>query len=254
MGAPALRRFGEMMGTPVGLAIHDALPRATLDRLADEAFERLGEAAELFDPNRAGSQVNLLDQGLLRPGRAHPLVREVLATCARLHRRTDGYFDVHATGRLDPSEYVRGWAIQRASAVLAEGGAANHSLWTGDEVSTSGRPGPDHTWRVRVQNPARPETVAWIVSAADMAVATAHHAPGDRIRNPLTRRPASGLASVTVAGPELGRAAAYATAAVAMGPAALEWLAGLDGHAYAAIDDEGRCLHGGRLPGALLLA
>jgi thiamine biosynthesis lipoprotein len=254
MSEPTLRRFGRMMGMPLGLAIHDPLPSATLDRLADEAFGWLAQVDELFGTQHPRSQINLLDQGLLRPGRADPLVREVLSTCARLHERTNGYFDMHATGRLDPSEYVEGWAIQRASAMLTRGGAGNHSLRTGDDVSTCGRPGPDRTWRVRIQDPHRPETLAWIVSASDMAVATAHHAPGDHIHNPRTRRPASGLASVTVAGPDLGVAAAYATAAVAMGPAALDWLPGLEGHAHAVIDDEGRCFHGGRVPGVLLLA
>ena len=38
-----------------------------------------------------------------------------------------------------------------------------------------------------------------------------------------------------------------------MGPAALGWLPGLVDHTYAVVDDEGRCSHGGSLPGVLLV-
>ncbi|GAA2090185.1 FAD:protein FMN transferase [Actinomadura alba] len=251
-----LRCLGRFLGVSVSLDIRDPLPGTTLTRLGDEVAGWLRLIDELFNVAHPYSEVNLLDHGYLRPGEAGPLVREALATCARLHLRTDGYFDVHATGRLDPSEYVRGWAIQRASVLLTRAGAGNHCLRVGDDVSTSGRPTPDGTWRVRIQDPCRPASVAWALSANDAAVATV--GTGGRaprwIRNPMTRRPASGLTSVTVAGSDLGVANAYATAAVAMGPAGLDWLRGLDDHAYAAISEDGRRHHGGRLPGLLLIA
>jgi thiamine biosynthesis lipoprotein len=256
MTVRALRCLGRFLGVPVSLDIRDPLPGTTLDRLGAEVLGWLRLADELFNVAHPFSEVNLLDHGYLRPGEAGPMVREVLTTCARLHLRTDGYFDVHATGRLDPTEYVRGWAIQRASALLVKAGAGNHCLRVGDDVSTSGRPSPDGNWRVRIQDPDRPASVAWVLSANDAAVATAGPcgAAPCSIRNPVTRRPASGLTSVTVAGPDLGVASAYATAAVAMGPAGLDWLRGLDDHAYAAISEDGRRHHGGRLPGLLLIA
>ena len=52
---------------------------------------------------------------------------------------------------------------------------------------------------------------------------SAHHPRGCHIVNPFTGRPAVGLASVTVVGPELTYADAYATAAFAMGSSALAW-------------------------------
>lgn len=64
----------------------------------------------------------------------------------------------------------------------------------------------------------------------------------------MTRRTASGISTVTMAGAELGDAAAYATAAVAMGPAALDWLPELQDHTYLAVDDHGQCFHGGGWP------
>jgi thiamine biosynthesis lipoprotein len=255
MTTRTMRCLGHLLGVPVTLDVRDPLPGSTLARLSDEVLGWLRLTDELFSIACPISEVNLLDHGYLRPAEAGPVVREVLTTCARLHLRTEGYFDVHATGRLDPSEYVRGWAIQRASALLTRAGAGDHCLRVGDDVLTAGRPSPDGTWRVRIQDPHRPESVAWILSANDAAVAAAGARGGTagQIRNPMTRRPASGLSSVTVAGPDLGVAGAYATAAVAMGPAGLDWLRGLEGHAYTAISDDGGCFHGGRLPGLLLM-
>ncbi|WP_432824882.1 FAD:protein FMN transferase [Dactylosporangium sp. CA-092794] len=67
--------------------------------------------------------------------------------------------------------------------------------------------------------------------------------------DPHTGRPATALRSVTVVGPGLGRADAYATAAVAMGRAALRWLAELadrhgDESAVVTEDGEGFCSAG----------
>ena len=69
-----------------------------------------------------------------------------------------------------------------------------------------------------------------MVTGRDFAVATSGVAErGPHIINPHTGRPAAGLASITVVGPGLALTDAYATAAFAMGPAAL----GLFPHALA---------------------
>jgi thiamine biosynthesis lipoprotein len=62
---------------------------------------------------------------------------------------------------------------------------------------------------------------------------------GAHIVNPHTGRPAAELASVTVAGPRLTSADAYATAAFAMGPGAREWVETLDGYEALAITPDG---------------
>jgi thiamine biosynthesis lipoprotein len=53
---------------------------------------------------------------------------------------------------------------------------------------------------------------------------------------------------VTVVGPELGTADAFATAALAMGHKGLDWLATLDGHESAAITEDGRAFRSDGLP------
>ena len=65
---------------------------------------------------------------------------------------------------------------------------------------------------------------------------------GAHIVDPRTGRPPSGVLSVTVAGPELGTADAYATAAFAMGSDAPAWTATLGPYAALTILAPGRVL------------
>ncbi|WP_210406336.1 FAD:protein FMN transferase, partial [Micromonospora sp. MH33] len=63
---------------------------------------------------------------------------------------------------------------------------------------------------------------------------------GAHITDPRAGRPAEAVRSVTVVGPELLWADVYATAAVARGADALDWLAALDGYAALLVDAAGR--------------
>ncbi len=53
---------------------------------------------------------------------------------------------------------------------------------------------------------------------------------GQHVVDPRTGRPAERLLSVTLLGPDLALADAYATAALVLGAEAPEWVCGLDGY------------------------
>ena len=62
------------------------------------------------------------------------------------------------------------------------------------------------------------DKIAAVVEANDLAVATSGaYLRGEHVVDPHTGRPPSGVLSVTITGPELATADAYATAAFAMG-------------------------------------
>jgi thiamine biosynthesis lipoprotein len=70
--------------------------------------------------------------------------------------------------------------------------------------------------------------VAAVVNASDLAVATSGaYARGAHVVDPHTGKAPAGILSVTITGPDLGTADAYATAAFAMGRDALHWVARL---------------------------
>lgn len=97
-------------------------------------------------------------------------------------------------------------------------------------------------WRIGIADPLHRGGLAVVVAARDCAVATSGVAErGAHILNPHTGRPAQGLASLTVVGPSLSLADAYATAAFAMGPALARcWTESLDGYEAFAIASDGR--------------
>jgi len=74
--------------------------------------------------------------------------------------------------------------------------------------------------------PGSPTRSPGVVAGSDLAVATSGtYERGLHVLDPFTGLPASFLRSVTVTGPDLAIADAYATAAVAMNDRGLSWLA-----------------------------
>jgi thiamine biosynthesis lipoprotein len=236
----ALRRIEHVMGIPVGIEVVDRdVDAAALDR----AFEHLRWVDATFSTYLPDSEVSRLNAGALAPGDVSPQVRAVLDRCATLHAQTRGWFDVHATGRLDPSGFVKGWALDGAGAILAAAGARSFCLHAGGDILVRGRPAAGRPWRVGVQHPLRRDRVAAVLAARDLGVATSGaYERGPHIVDPHRGRPPEGVLSVTIAAPDLALADAYATAAFAMGLGGPAWTATLAGcHALTILAD-GRVL------------
>jgi FAD:protein FMN transferase len=214
------------MGLPIVLDVRDDVDPAVVEAMWDE----LRHADAIFSTYKEDSEISRLNRGELALEDAHPHVREVLARCEELRVITDGYFDA---GRvlehgIDPSGFVKGWAVDRAGDVLEDGGARNYSLNAGGDIRLRGAPLPDPRWRVGIQHPLVRDKIAAIVEGNDVAVATSGaYARGEHVVDPHTGVPPAGVLSVTIVGPELATADAYATAAFAMGDTGPEWTATL---------------------------
>jgi len=214
---------------------------ARADGSLDAAIAWLHWADRVFSPYRADSDVSLLARAEVTVDGCAPEVAEVIAACAVIRGRSGGYFTASPGGRFDPSGYVKGWAVERAAALLSRAGSADHLVNGGGDVQCAGGRGPGQSWRVGIADPLRPGRLALVVEARDCAVATSGSAErGPHIVDPHTGRPAAGLASLTVVGPSLALADAYATAAFAMGPSlARDWTESLADYAAYAITDTG---------------
>jgi FAD:protein FMN transferase len=166
---------------------------------------------------------------------ADPTLAEVIALCDEARVRTGGWFDPRGlpdprtgTRRYDPSGLVKGWAVQRAARHVAELDGCGWYLNAGGDMLVHA-PADQPPWRIGIEDPNDPSRVLRVVARRDGAVATSSSARrGTHIIDPTTRRPAIDLHAVTVVGPELLWADVYATAAVARGSAALDWLDGVD--------------------------
>jgi thiamine biosynthesis lipoprotein len=242
-------RVEHVMGMPVSVDLADDLPNDRLERLVDDTFAWLREVDARFSTYKVDSEVSRLAQGALRLEACSTDLRQVLDRCADLWRRTDGFFDVYAGGGLDPSGYVKGWAVQVASDRLVAAGSTNHCVNAAGDIVVRGGPRPGEPWRIGIQHPFQRMAVCWVLGVSDVAVATSGtYERGLHVIDPHTGQPAQELCSVTVVGPDLGTADAYATAALAMGLSGLDWLAKLDGHESAAITKDGRAFRSDHLP------
>jgi thiamine biosynthesis lipoprotein len=227
------RRVEPVWGTVIGVDIRDPVA----DELHDEVFSWFASVDELFSTWREDSEISRLARAEIARADASPEVHEVLDRCDALREETRGAFDVTFAadprvevrpgfGPIDPSGFVKGWALERAATMLIDAGIANFSINAGGDVLTRGAPEPRREWRVGVQHPTQRDAVAAIVTGTDLAVATSgRYERGDHIINPRTGVPATDLISVTVVGDDLGRADGYATAALVLGHDGMDWLA-----------------------------
>ena len=233
-----LRHAEQVMGTVVSF---DAPLSARDDGSLDSAVAWLHWVDRVFSPFRPDSDVSLLAGAEVTVDACAPEVAEVLAACAFVRDLSGGYFTSSPGGQFDPSGYVKGWAIERAASILAQAGSASHLVNGGGDVQCVGGRSAAEPWRVGIADPFRPGGLALVVTARDRAVATSGTAErGAHIVNPVTGRPAEGLASLTVAGPSLALTDACATAAFAMGPElARDWTESLEDHEAFAITAAG---------------
>jgi thiamine biosynthesis lipoprotein len=135
------------------------------------------------------------------------------------------------TEAVDPSGLVKGWSVGRAAQILEAAGARNYCINAGGDIVTRGCPFPALYWRIGIQHPLQRDQLAGVVAVRDRAIATSGaYERGDHIVDPHTSRPPADVLSVTIVGPDLATADAYATAAFAMGRAGPAWTARLAGY------------------------
>lgn len=228
------------MGTVVSF---DVPLSARHDGSLDAAVAWLHWVDRVFSPYRPDSDVSRLADGTVTVDGCAPEVAEVIEACGFVGKLSGGYFTASPWGRFDPSGYVKGWAVERAADILSAAGSASHLVNGGGDVQCVGaRPGASPVpWRVGIADPRQRGALALVVEAADCAIATSGTAErGAHIANPRTGEPAAGLASITMAGPSLALADAFATAAFAMGPdLARDWAESLNGYDAYAITETG---------------
>jgi thiamine biosynthesis lipoprotein len=239
---PGARRVEHLMGMVIGIDVRDALEPSVLETAIEEVFAWLHWVDATFSTYRPDSQISRFGRGELSLAACCADVRWVLDRCEELRTETGGYFDARANPRraLDPSGLVKGWAVERASALLAAAGAVNHCINAAGDIRTRGEPEPGRSWHVGVVHPLHRDALCALLAVGDAAVATSGVAErGQHVFDPHTGTPVSELASVTVIAADLAHADTYATAALAMGAAAPAWLAGLVGSEALVIDPGG---------------
>ncbi len=227
------RRVEQVMGMPVSVALRGRHSTTSAGEEAWQAvIEELRAVDRIFSTYRPDSVISRLDRGEVTLEQCPAEVTEVLVLGSDAEHQSDGAFsitlpDSDGRPRLDPSGVVKGWAVERASRLLAALDDTDFCLSAGGDmvchVADPGRP----AWRVGIEHPLDPTSLVAVVPVRSGAVATSgtRHR-GQHLLDARTGRPALGVASVTVIDRSLTWADIDATAAYAHGPRAADWLQG----------------------------
>jgi thiamine biosynthesis lipoprotein len=196
------------------------------------AFASLREMDRIFSTWRDDSEIMRLRRGELTIERCDPLVAEALEIGSEATRVTGGAFTMLLPGNagdlvLDPTGLVKGWAVERAAALLADlpgvsacvNGAGDLAVVAHEDLPDGG---PDAiTWRIGIEDPTDPARTAEVVPLTRGAVATSGAAArGAHLYDPTGRRMVGRPGSTSVHGPSLLWADIWATALFVGGPAA----------------------------------
>lgn len=245
------RRVIEQWGTAISIDVRDSIDARAVD--ACEAW--FARVDDLFSTWRPDTEIMRIARGELAVADASSEMQTVLDICEAMRHESDGAFDIsfgaraHVAPRpglapLDPSGVVKGWAVDRAGDMLQEAGARNFFVNAGGDAVTRGHADAAQPWRLGIQHPWERDRVAAVLELSDAAAATSgRYERGDHVIDPRSGDPATGLASVTVVGPDLAIADAYATAAMVMGAdVGMRWIATRIGYEGMAIADDRRVL------------
>lgn len=253
LDAPGERAVGRrhvehVMGTAVSIDVRDADDHAAGDGRIGSAVRAcvawLHEVDAVFSPYRPESQVRRFARGELALEDCRADVRWIIGLCEDLRRTTGGAFDARTAGPdggFDPSGAVKGWAMEEGVRHLEAAGLGRFVVNAGGDVFARGEPAPGRPWRVGIRHPDDPTAIAAVLEVRDRAVATSGtYERGAHLRDARTGTAAAGLRSLTVVGPSLTFADAWATAGFVMGLDGVPWVASHAGYAALAITLDGQ--------------
>ena len=214
---PPRRAFvTQVMGLPVSVHVRGRVDAPEVSAAVGQVWSTLRKVDELFSAWREDSELLRLRRGELDGAQAHPWHEEVALLCAEAQRRTGGLFAASypGAGGYDPTGLVKGWAVEKAAAHLANVPGISICLGAGgDLVVGAGRGTRPTSWRVGIEDPARAGAIAASLDIARGGLATSGTAArGQHIADPRSGGPVGRSGSVTVWGPSLVWADVWATA------------------------------------------
>ncbi len=213
-----IARAESVMGTVVSFLVDPgALSDEVVNRLIDDACAELHHLDERFSTWKPESELSRWRGG--ETTAPSPLMNEVLELSRAAQRITQGFFDPWALpGGFDPTGLVKGWAAERALAILARGGLTTALVNAGGDICVL----PGASFDVGVQHPSDPDALCGVVRVTTAVATSGVYARGDHLVNPFGGEVAA--VSATVIGGRLAYADALATALAVGGAPVLHLL------------------------------
>lgn len=239
---PSLLTHAEtVMGTVFSFTmVPGGVPASHVRSALGAACASLHQANAVFSTWDRQSPVSRLRRGEADLSELPAEVAEVLQECQQARQASGGWFDPWAMpGGVDPTGLVKGWAVDRALAILRRAGMAGAMVNGGGDLAAFGSPAPGQPWRAGIRHPWCADALAGIVEVEAAMATSGPYERGAHLIDPATGSPACRAASATVTGPSLAMADALATAVAVGGDDALALVGGADGYAAYLIRPDG---------------
>jgi len=222
----------------MGLPISIDIPGCEDGTVFEAVFDRLRQIDERFSTYKPESEVLKFAVGKIAGADVSEELKAVIEACRDAERKTGGYFSAWAAGAFDPSGYVKGWALAEAGKVIDSQDYKTYCIGAGGDILACSN--SDKTWNIGIQDPHNKTEILNKLSISNGAVCTSgSYERGPHITNPITKKPADELLSVTIAGPDIVWADILATAVYAMGENGISFMSSQPGYSYLIVDKSG---------------
>ena len=230
-----------LMGMPITVEVVD---KSAMAADFDAIYDYFAYIDDTFSTYKQASEISRLNMGLLSLSDASVDMQTIFRLAEQTKHETNGYFDMYRDGYCDPSGIVKGWAIYQAAQRLKQRGFEHFYVEAGGDIQTSGTNAEGRQWRIGIRNPFNPAEIVKVMHVGDIGLATSGtYIRGNHIYNPITSAPlTTAVVSLTVIGPNVYEADRFATAAFAMGPDGISFIASLPGFEGYQIDRTGRAI------------
>lgn len=223
-----------VMGTTASVHVNDDIDGVAFQHCVDVVRAELDRWESMFSVFRPDSEVSRINDGSIHLLDASREVIEVIDACTWLEQASHGAFSVRNSEEstvINPSGFVKGWAGEKVARLLGEQGLSHVYVGIGGDFMALGGLTDDEPWRIGIIDPRDPDQLVGTVDIIDGAVATSGIAErGRHIWDPRNGGPAETFLSVTVTGPSLMWADAFATTVFVLGDAGFDWLKQFPGY------------------------
>ena len=226
-----MKKIALIMGMPVVIDVAD---EDCKEADIQDTFDYLHHVDDVFSTYKSNSEIERINRGEISVAQTSDEMKKILDLCEQTKSESDDYFNININGKLDPSGLVKGYAINEAANLLGNFGYKNYFVDIGGDVQATGLNGDKKPWAIGIRNPFNQNEIIKVVHISNRGVATSGtYIRGNHIFNPIKKKPATEIVSVTVIGPNIYEADRFATPTFAMGLEGINWLErkpGLEGY------------------------
>lgn len=238
-----MRQVAQIMGMPISIDIPECSNKTEFKYI----FNVFSEIDKKFSPYKKSSQVSLFRDGKISSKALSEELEEIIKKCKHYEALTNGYFSAWASGKFDPSGFVKGWAINKASIAIKNFGYKTFCISAGGDILA--KSSSEKVWNIGIQNPSKKDQILGFLKAKNLAIATSgNYERGEHIYNPKDHKLVSELMAVTIVGKDVVEADVLATACFAAGNGFRNILTKNKGYDFLVVDSDSKIFASSDMP------